>query len=456
METQIINPRKGQKILLLDYDYDQVPEFKRIFNDYSFIKLKQRELEIKLLNMLREISFDLKTTLLICVGQSSLELYHRLSGIDSVIERFNMGYAHGQRIYEDITLPDGKNSYKINATVGKVANIKTGIRNTDIKTVIVIDDVISTGITLRTLHERNSMYFPNSSSWRAFSLVSRLGKVKNYTSISTACLVVDKSTPINTFSKLVEDIVISANYMAKHVDLMMLLDSYRLLINFNKQCLFSPHVFCFDLYNTLVKEIKMGLKGNDYLDYFVEKYGREYSFTKESVYSYVRDRLMSTQHDNFEGMTECLYREFVPDVACTTRIIDNVPNLVERYWRFGSDSVEWISETYSQKLKKLRELGHKVVLITNYTFPAWKKVNKKLEIEKLFDYCFVSSIEGISKPDENVWKKVEEKFPEFPRNKFVMIGDNPIDDLEIPEKRGWRTINADKLSPNERDRIFVL
>ena len=211
-------------------------------------------------------------------------------------------------------------------------------------------------------------------------------------------------------------------------------------------------VICFDLYNTLVIETNKGLmevsSGEchqevevsipNYLDYFVEQFGGKYALTKDGVYAYVRDNLMCRAVSSFEEMTKLLFSRFVPDEPCTTRIVDSVANNVEWYWRVGSGSTEWIESSFPEKLNRLRDSGHKVVLITNCTFSAWQKIQSK--VERYFDFCFVSSIEGFSKPDQRVWEKVESWFPE--RGRFTMVGDSEENDLIVPRSRGWKTIPA--------------
>ncbi len=216
-------------------------------------------------------------------------------------------------------------------------------------------------------------------------------------------------------------------------------------------------VICFDLYNTLMSETRKSLmevssgechqeimvSTPDYLDYFVEQYGEKYALTKDSVYEYVRNNLMCRAVNSFEEMTQLLFSRFLLNEPCTTRKLDSVANSVEWYWRFGSGSAEWIEPTFPEKLVGLRNAGHKVVLVSNCTLPAWKKVRDK--VEKYFNFCFISALEGVSKPDQRVWEKIESWFPEIARDEFTMVGDNESDDLMVPRSRGWKTIHAKEM-----------
>lgn len=464
----------NRKILLLDYNYDTDPEFSKIFEDSSFIKLKQEELEFRLAEMVKSRSFDQETTLFVCVGQSSLELYRRLLGKLN----FNIpkaSYAYAQRVYEEVILSNGKKSYNVKATVGQIQTNEClklnswahkflepekryNFKSIDIKKVVVFDDVISTGITLKTLFERNSMFFPKAS-WEAFALVSRLEKVKNYALVSTPCLVENKFTPINTFSKLVEDKALASKYISKHLlDQKTQRAAKKTLNHFYQKCFFTPHVFCFDLYNTLAVE----KSDKSYIDYFVEQYGRKHNFTKEDVYLFVRDNLMNRYFETFGEMTLEIFHRFVPDEKCFPYDFGTTAKDFRTYWEEGSKSVEWKDHGVVTKIEKLQKLGHVVALITNCTWPAWRFAEVRLEMHVpqclssiWFDSAYVSSRIGFAKPDEEVWKKVEKNFSLFPRNKFVMIGDSFEDDLKVPEKRGWKTVSAEKLCFDESDTIFT-
>lgn len=465
---QKIDPKAGQKILLLDYDYDQAPEFEKSFPHSSFIYLKQKDLENELINLFKQNSFDPETTLVVCVGQSSFDLFKRLR-TRMVFRLFSVSYAHAERVYQEVKLPGGKTSYTIHATVGQITRKlkrmpfegRENYKKTSIRNIVVIDDVISTGITLKTLYERNHLYYPNAS-WHAFTLVSRLQKVKHYKSVSTPCSVSGKFTPINTFSKLVEDKVMGKEYVKRHVAEIMQGRTIEMLDVLHQECIFTPHVFCFDLFNTLAVETNnvQNLKIPSYLDYFVGEYGEKYHFRVQDVYRFVRDNLMTKEYKTFGEMTLQVFNHFVPNEECFLHDTGSIAYNVARYWELGSGTINWIDSSISQKLQRLKVLGHKVTLITNCTYPAWQMVQTALKIDRYkkrnfhFDDLFVSSIQGISKPNVEVWEQMEKRFPLFARNKFVMIGDSCKDDLEVPEKRGWITILADKICFEEVEKIF--
>lgn len=455
-EEVVLLKFEKMKVVINGLDHIENPLLDTLLEQMSenkFLVLKQVDLEKELLKKLGEINFNPISTLFIFPGQSSMELRYRLLSESNYLQSYDFSLVHARRIYENFTLQNGNRTYNVKALVN---GIKYGTSvNPTITDIVVIDDVISTGITLKNLYLRNHFRFP-CARWHAFVLVSRTRKLKNYQVWSPLFFTEDRTMPINTLSILVENEDIRNDYVIKHFK-----EPDRVLEIFGKlkkQCVFSPHIFCFDLFNTLVREtgewfgepvrvddkeekFTMGeydLILPNYIDYLIEQYGQKYSLTSQSAYQFVRDNLMNTRYETFEDMVKVIYKKLIPGVDCTTRKAHSVPNLVEWYWRANSASVQWIDFCFPDKLKRLKERGHKLVLITNCTFPAWGKVLEKTKIKDCFDLCFVSSIEGISKPDKEVWKIMEETFPEFPRNKFVMVGDDPIDDLATPRERGWQ------------------
>ncbi|MDO8482475.1 MAG: hypothetical protein Q7S86_01490 [bacterium] len=89
----------------------------------------------------------------------------------------------------------------------------------EIKTVLVVDDVVSSGLTLRKLAERNRHKFPQAI-WYACTLISRLEKVKGYEEVISVLYVPPdehgKKTPINSLSTLQQDGEIQRAYATRY------------------------------------------------------------------------------------------------------------------------------------------------------------------------------------------------------------------------------------------------
>lgn len=91
---------------------------------------------------------------------------------------------------------------------------------TDVKTIIVVDDVISSGLTLRKLYQKNSWRFTQAkwigTSWLCQNLQNG---IKGYEYLETACIVKKTSSgkvPINSLSTLRNNLEIATSYARRH------------------------------------------------------------------------------------------------------------------------------------------------------------------------------------------------------------------------------------------------
>ncbi len=95
---------------------------------------------------------------------------------------------------------------------------------TNVKNVVVVDDVISSGFTMRRLYQKNAWRFP-AAKWVGVSWMSQIPRMKarsgviGYERIATVC-VVGKSdggkVPINSLSTLRENSDIAESYAQRH------------------------------------------------------------------------------------------------------------------------------------------------------------------------------------------------------------------------------------------------
>jgi hypothetical protein len=96
----------------------------------------------------------------------------------------------------------------------------------DVTTVLVIDDVISSGQTMRKLYRNNTWRFPRAR-WVGASWASQVPHTKprdvsgiaGYQSIFTSCLITSpqqKRVPINSLSTLRQDVEIARQYAQRH------------------------------------------------------------------------------------------------------------------------------------------------------------------------------------------------------------------------------------------------
>ena len=91
---------------------------------------------------------------------------------------------------------------------------------TTVKTVVVIDDVISSGLTMCKLHQQNALRFPAAKwvgvAWMAqITQVRAKSGVKGYDYVSVTCVVGKTNqgrTPVNSLSTLRHDSTIAESY----------------------------------------------------------------------------------------------------------------------------------------------------------------------------------------------------------------------------------------------------
>lgn len=191
-------------------------------------------------------------------------------------------------------------------------------------------------------------------------------------------------------------------------------------------------VICFDLWHTLVEP-----RGGrvTYPDVFV-RLGAQ----RDAIYPIVRDHLMGCR---FEYDTMC-------NVLCSWLDLQgSVSDINEaaRRWKRDNDSASWIPGAVTT-LESLRIPGHRLVLVTNITAPAWRTVGRNLQLigepSSFFDCAFASCLSGICKPSVRIWKTIEGWFPNA--DEFYMIGDNEAEDVAVPRERGWKTILVNERS----------
>lgn len=89
-----------------------------------------------------------------------------------------------------------------------------------IHTIVVVDDVISSGSTCRKLYERNKQKFPRAE-WYACACASRLEKIVGYREVITPLLIpIDTfglKVPINSLSTLIEEkATVGKEYAYRH------------------------------------------------------------------------------------------------------------------------------------------------------------------------------------------------------------------------------------------------
>lgn len=88
-------------------------------------------------------------------------------------------------------------------------------------------------------------------------------------------------------------------------------------------------------------------------------------------------------------------------------------------------------------LKKLREIGHSLGLLTDGRSSTQRNKIESLGILDLFDEIVISGEFGSEKPDERNFRHFELKFQ---GREYVYVGDNLEKDFVSPNRLGWLTV----------------
>ena len=101
-------------------------------------------------------------------------------------------------------------------------------------------------------------------------------------------------------------------------------------------------------------------------------------------------------------------------------------------------------------LGKSRELGYKNVLLSN-NYPDLTEVLDKLDLTHRFDDLIISALVGYDKPRDEIFNMAKEPYPD---GEFIMVGDNPLADIEGGKRAGMKTVLVHKSECAAADYCF--
>ncbi len=116
---------------------------------------------------------------------------------------------------------------------------------------------------------------------------------------------------------------------------------------------------------------------------------------------------------------------------------------------FNEDKVNEIADSYSklqeeliclfpkslETLKKLSDLGVRMVLITNGTSERQRWKIDKFKLSGFFEYCLIEEEIGLGKPDIRIFEIALQKL-NLNAEEVWMVGDNLVWDIEAPKTVG--------------------
>jgi len=204
-----------KNVIILDIPYPKwfKKEVISLQSQRNFVFVENDNLSQDLAKMIKkELVNTEQDTLLVFPGNGSCFVRQTLS--NKITNDFSWTSIFAKRGWYD-----DKNPLAI---VGEIMPKRTLILG--IKRVLVIDDVISSGITMRKIYQRNYWKFPQAD-WLAATWLMQSPRtkapsgVKGFKKVLTTILVQGsqgKRVPINSLSTLVQEREIAENYAQKH------------------------------------------------------------------------------------------------------------------------------------------------------------------------------------------------------------------------------------------------
>ncbi|MGH2674670.1 MAG: HAD family hydrolase [Actinomycetota bacterium] len=150
-------------------------------------------------------------------------------------------------------------------------------------------------------------------------------------------------------------------------------------------------------------------------------------------------RLWSTSADRSRAMWDALYRSFLSDVG----IEDDHDRLVMAlYGRFTDLASYRLHPDALPALERLRAAELTLGLISN--FEEWlERLLEALEVHDFFDVTVISGIEGVEKPDPEIFRIALERAGAAP-DTSAYVGDNPVFDVDAARQVGMVPVLIDR------------
>ena len=117
-------------------------------------------------------------------------------------------------------------------------------------------------------------------------------------------------------------------------------------------------------------------------------------------------------------------------------------NLLEDYYIVLEDHIKVIHGLHDLVIdifKKLRKDGKKIGVVSNSMRRTIKAHLNKYELTEYVDFIFSRDDCNCKKRDDKYWQTLIEKESLDPKE-CIMIGDDPVQDIEIPSKFGFQTM----------------
>lgn len=108
------------------------------------------------------------------------------------------------------------------------------------------------------------------------------------------------------------------------------------------------------------------------------------------------------------------------------------------YERFAEADAWSLFPGVRRALEDLEERGTTLALLSNWDARG-RRLLRNLRLASLFETSLFSAEVGFEKPDPRIFDLLLERVKGSHETR-VMIGNHPEIDLEVPDRRGWRTL----------------
>ena len=182
--------------------------------------------------------------------------------------------------------------------------------------------------------------------------------------------------------------------------------------------------------------------------------------------SFGSEKTQSQIKAEFSQLFQSIFRAATPTSEVTEKqnwrelvsnIFDDVEqqeSLFQMLWEYFADPQSWqlfedVEIVWPNIVQSAEQIGiasnfdarlHKILAAT----PPLNSVNN----------IFVSSEIGFPKPREEFFDEIESRFNR--NTKFVMVGDDPICDIQPAAERGWQTVLIDRLAKSDSNQTVGL
>lgn len=150
-------------------------------------------------------------------------------------------------------------------------------------------------------------------------------------------------------------------------------------------------------------------------------------------------RLWSTSPERSRAMWDRLYRSFLSDVG----IDEGQDRLADAlYRRFRDLATYRLHPDALPVLRRLRSTDLTIGLISN--FEEWlEQLLELLEVQTFFDVTVISGVEGVEKPDAEIFRIALERAGAA-AERAVYVGDNPVFDVDAARAVGMIPVLIDR------------